>query len=123
VEDDVLTDLHRLAFGTGAGFAQPWRRQLERHSLTWIGAFQGDALIGFVNVAWDGATHAFLLDTAVRPDAQGRGVGRLLVRAAAAEAAAAGCRWLHVDYEPSLEHFYLDHCGFQHTAAGILPLG
>ncbi|MEV4123944.1 carboxylesterase family protein [Nocardia sp. NPDC049707] len=31
-------------------------------------------LIGFVNVAWDGADHAFLLDTKVRPEHRHRGI-------------------------------------------------
>lgn len=29
-------------------------------SLTWIGAFDGERLIGYANVAWDGGVHAFL---------------------------------------------------------------
>lgn len=63
-----------------------------------------------MQVCWDGGAHAFLLDTAVDPGWQHRGIGRLLVEAAAADAAAAGCERLHVDFEPHLEEFYLSRC-------------
>jgi hypothetical protein len=43
-----------------------WRGQVERHSLGWVCARAADgSLVGFVNVPWDGAIHAFLLDTRV----------------------------------------------------------
>ena len=48
VDDEALTDLHRLAFGSSATAVQPWAHRLERHSLTWIGAFVGRTLVGFV---------------------------------------------------------------------------
>jgi hypothetical protein len=37
-------------------------------SLVYVCGFDGERLIGFVNVAWDGGAHAFLLDPTVRPD-------------------------------------------------------
>lgn len=101
---------------------QPLANRLERHSLTWVGAFTGSTLVGFVHVCWDGGPHAFVLDTAVHPDHQRRGIGRELVLKAAAEARRAGCQWLHVDYEPHLQHFYRDSCGFRPTDAGLLDL-
>ena len=69
-----------------------------------------------------GRANAVLLDTAVDPDRQHSGIGAALVRAATAEARAAGCEWLHVDFEPHLEHFYLDRCGFRSTPAGLIRL-
>lgn len=91
------------------------------HSLSYVCAFVGDALIGFVNLAWDGGIHAFLLDTTVHPNWRRRGVGRELVRRAAAVARERGVHWLHVDYEPHLETFYRD-CGFTPTLAGLIRL-
>jgi len=45
------------------------------HNLGWVTArLDNGALIGFVNVAWDGGDHAFLIDTKVRPDHQRRGI-------------------------------------------------
>lgn len=94
---------------------------LER-SLTWITAHDVDTLVGFVNVAWDGGVHAFLLDTTVHPTYQRRGIGMQLVqRAAAAARAHGGLEWLHVDFEPHLTDFYAA-CGFTPTPAGLLRL-
>ncbi len=121
VDDAVLSRLHARAFGY-AGTVVAWRRRLDRHALTWIGAFDGDDLIGFVQVAWDGGAHAFLLDTAVDPAHQRHGIGAGLVAAAVEDAAAAGCEWLHVDFAPHLTGFYRDRCGFRPTAAGVLRL-
>jgi ribosomal protein S18 acetylase RimI-like enzyme len=121
VDDTQLSALHARAFG--APYAvRPWARRLAEHALTWIGAFDGPDLAGFVQVCWDGGEHAFLLDTAVDPDHQHRGIGEQLVRTATAEARAAGCTWLHVDFEPPLASFYLSRCGFHPTPAGLIAL-
>ncbi len=99
---------------------QDWATIL-RHSLGWVGATDDGRLVGFVNVAWDGGVHAFLLDTTVHPHYQRQGIGRALVREAAAMARERGAEWLHVDYEDELEPFY-QACGFRPTAAGLLDL-
>jgi ribosomal protein S18 acetylase RimI-like enzyme len=121
VDDAALSALHARAFGVPV-VVRSWAAQLERHALTWVGAFEAGELAGFVQVAWDGGEHAFLLDTAVDPAAQGRGIGAALVRAATAEARAAGCCWLHVDFEPHLDRFYRERCGFRPTQAGLISL-
>lgn len=90
-------------------------------SLVYVGAFTDTELVGFVNVAWDGGVHAFLLDTTVHSAYQRRGIGVRLVKEAAAAATARGIHWLHVDYEPHLDSFYRS-CGFQPTLAGLLRL-
>lgn len=122
IDDQALSRLHALAFNM-AYRATAWRSQLQQHSLTWITAHDEDnRLVGFLNVAWDGGTHAFLLDTVVDPDRRHAGLGTALVQRAATEAAAAGCTWLHVDFEEHLSGFYLDACGFSSTAAGLRRL-
>lgn len=97
-----------------------WAPVLER-SLTVVCAEREDELVGFVNVAWDGGVHAFLLDTTVHPTLRRRRLGTRLVRAAALASAARGVDWLHVDYEPHLDEFY-QGCGFVTTHAGLLRL-
>ena len=82
----------------------------------------GSALVGFVNVAWDGGDHAFLLDTSVRPDRRREGIGTELVRIAARHAADAGCEWLEVDFTEHLAAFYLGACGFRPSQAGLIRL-
>ncbi|HVV18317.1 MAG TPA: GNAT family N-acetyltransferase [Pseudonocardiaceae bacterium] len=99
-----------------------WRAQLERHSLGWVCAFAEDRLVGFVNVAWDGGVHAFVLDTVVSADHRRQGIGVELVAVAARESMAARCEWLHVDFEPHLRDFYFQACGFTPTDAGLIPL-
>ncbi len=116
--DPELHDLFAAAW-PDAGRTD-WASILSR-SLTWVTARRGVRLVGFVNVATDGGTHAFLLDTTVHPDEQRHGVGSRLVRAAADAARRSGAGWLHVDYEPHLAGFYRS-CGFRPTDAGLLDL-
>jgi len=99
-----------------------WWTQVNRHSLGWVCARDGDELVGFVNVAWDGASHAFVLDTLVSAAMRRLGVGTELVAVAATQARAAKCEWLHVDFEDHLRTFYFDACGFAPTNAGLIAL-
>lgn len=90
-------------------------------SLGYVGAFIGDELIGYVNLATDGGEHAFLLDPTVDRAYRRRGIGLELVRKAAELARERGCKWLHVDYEPALASFY--HAGgFRDSCAGVMRL-
>jgi hypothetical protein len=64
-----------------AGFDHPvrdedWRSQVEQHSLGWVCAREvDDGLVGFVNLAWDGTSHAFVLDALVATAMRRQGVG------------------------------------------------
>ncbi len=113
--------LHAEAFGHQYA-ARNWRDQVERHSLGWVCARDGDDLAGFVNVAWDGGTHAFFLDTMVAARMHRQGIGTRLVALAIQEARRAGCAWLHVDFEEHLRPFYIRGCGFTSTPAGLIAL-
>ena len=121
ITNKAVNALHADGFGHDP-FADDWETQLERHSLGWVCAYDGDELVGFVNVAWDGAVHAFILDTLVAVRLQRRGIGAQLVALAATSAQEAGCEWLHVDYDPALRDFYVDACGFTETEAGLIRL-
>jgi GNAT superfamily N-acetyltransferase len=111
-------------------FAASWNGHRQRdfqpvlkRSLGYVGAFEAEQLIGFVNVAWDGGEHAFLLDTTVHPSLRRQGIGTRLVKEAVDVARCAGAAWLHVDFEPRLARFYVDACGFAGTSAGLIKLG
>ena len=114
----VMNRLWRAAWG--AEEERDFGPVLSR-SLVHVGAVAGGELIGFLNVAWDGGLHAFLLDTCVVPEFRRQGVARQLVEAARQTAAARGAAWLHVDFEPQLEPFYRA-CGFRPCAAGLIRL-
>jgi len=83
--------------------------QVDAHSLGWV-------------CAWDGACHAFVLDVVVSSSAARQGLGRAMVGLATEQARAAGCEWLHVDFEGHLRAFYFDACGFTPTDAGLINL-
>lgn len=110
------------------GFDHPvldidWRGQVERHSLGWVCAVDdAGRLVGFVNVAWDGGVRAFVIDTLVERTVRRRGIGRGLLEVATRESKAAGCEWLHVDFDEELGGFYLGGCGFTSTPAGVIAL-
>jgi ribosomal protein S18 acetylase RimI-like enzyme len=115
---DDLDALWRSAWGSPAG---DYAERVLPRSLAYLAAFDGGRLVGFVNVAWDGGIHAFILDTCVHADFQRRGIASDLVRRAAEVAKERGAEWLHVDFEPHLEGFYRG-CGFRPTAAGLIDL-
>jgi ribosomal protein S18 acetylase RimI-like enzyme len=104
----------------GGNAAAGWWDRIRPHSLGWVTARRGDALVGFANVAWDGGDHAFLLDPKTRGSEQRQGIGTRLVRLATRHAKEAGCEWLHVDFEAGLAPFYFDACGFRPMEAGGL---
>jgi GNAT superfamily N-acetyltransferase len=99
-----------------------WQAQVQTHSLGWVCARQGDELVGFVNVAWDGGVHAFLLDTMVSEKVGRQGIGTRLVEVAVAEARATDCEWLHVDFDDHLRAFYFEASGFSPVNAGLIRL-
>ncbi len=121
VDNSTLNALHAEGFDHSVEQTD-WCARLQRHSLGWVCAWEDDHLVGFVNVAWDGGVHAFVLDTVVAQRCRSNGVGSSLIRAAAEGCRAAGCEWLHVDFEEHLRTFYFDACGFRETAAGLIAL-
>jgi GNAT superfamily N-acetyltransferase len=116
--------LHAEAFDTRVFGESEWNwvQLVHRHSLGWVVARDGTSLVGFVNVLWDGLVHAWLQDTMVAVAARGRGIGSGLVDHARRGAKAAGCEYLHVDFEDHLAAFYFGTCGFRPTSAGLLEL-
>lgn len=120
-DNAALDSLHAEGFQHEAPQVD-WLAQVQRHSLGWVCARRAGELVGFVNVAWDGSAHAFILDTVVGAGLRRSGIGAELVATAAREARAAKCEWLHVDFEDHLQAFYFDACEFRPTSAGLIAL-
>jgi GNAT superfamily N-acetyltransferase len=99
-----------------------WWAQVNRYSLGWVCLRNFEKLVGFVNVAWDGGVHAFLLDTLVASDMRRQGYGQKIVEEAIRQARSMGCEWIHVDFEPHLRNFYVDACHFRLVDAGVIRL-
>jgi ribosomal protein S18 acetylase RimI-like enzyme len=117
------TEMVDLVDAHGGRATAGWWDRIRPHSLGWVTARAPDGtLVGFVNVAWDGGDHAFLIDTKTHGSYQHRGIGTRVVRLAAEHAKAAGCEWLHVDFDADLASFYFDACGFRPTDAGLIHL-
>lgn len=108
-------------------FEESWPKAKQRrdfkpildHSLAYICAYKTDRLVGFVNLAWDGGIHGFILDTTVVPKHRRKGIGSTLLRRAADVARERGIEWLHVDFIPELRSFYRK-AGYRSTEAGLL---
>ena len=118
ISDDALNELFALAWPAHE------RRTFTRvllQSLSFIVAFDAHKVVGFVNVAWDGGSHAFILDPTVHPHYQRRGIGSELVRRAVAVATKNRVEWVHVDFESHLSTFYAA-LGFRSTDAGVLQV-
>ena len=120
-DNDEVNLLHAEGF-EHRYFDDDWNSMLERHSVGWVTARDEEGLVGFVNAVWDGGVHAFIEDTLVAVRARRHGVGKRLIEVATGEARAAGCEWLHVDFDDDLKSFYFDACGFVPTNAGLIQL-
>ncbi len=119
----ALVALHRAAFGAselettifaGHGVAEYYADVLAAGRGHWaLGAFAGQALVGYVHVRDDGP-RSHLNQIAVSPDARGRGVGRALFDAWTARASAHRKTWLSLDVRQgaAVAQWYR-RCGFE----------
>lgn len=119
--NEEINQLHAEGFNHEPG-DDDWAGLLSRFSLGWVTARDEQGLVGFVNVIWDGQVHAFIEDTLVADRARRQGIGKKLVSVATEHAKAAGCEWLHVDFDDHLKSFYFEACGFRPTNAGLIQL-
>ena len=119
--NDEINTLHADAF-EHPKFEDDWQTLVGEHSLGWVTARDGDSVVGFVNVIWDGLVHAWIQDEMVSSESRHLGVGVRLVGVARDHAKAAGCEWLHVDFDDHLRPFYFDAVGFPPTNGGLINL-
>ena len=124
VASKELNELHAEAFGhrVFADSEWDWSGQIERHSLGWVTARDGDRLVGFVNVISDGLVHAWIQDVIVAKSVRRQGVGRALIESATSAVASTNHEWLHVDFDDDLRGFYIGACGFKPSNAGLIDL-
>ena len=107
--------LHRL-FGTTGWNA---RLQLTEEQLaaamraSWfmVCAYEGDALVGTGRMVSDGFYQCFVCDVIIRPDRQGRGIGRAVMERLLAHARSQGIRWLQLTSAAGKRGFY-EQLGF-----------
>jgi GNAT superfamily N-acetyltransferase len=118
LDGSQLNDLFRASWD---GFKKRDFTPVLSQSLGYVAAFDSELLVGFVNLAWDGCCHAFLLDTTVHPNYRRRGIGTELVSQAVMLAREHTVSWLHVDFEPRYAEFYRRR-GFRPTEAGLMML-
>lgn len=121
IDNGAINELHAEAFSHGY-IDDDWKTLVARHSLGWVVASDEHGVVGFLNVPWDGAAHAWLQDVIVAKRRRGEGVGKQMIELATSHARWAGCEWLHVDFEPELSGFYIDGCGFAPSRAGLIRL-
>lgn len=119
VAESELQDLFEVAWGSRKCDFGP----VLARSFTWITARVRDRLVGFVNVAWDGGVHYFLLDTTVHPDWRHQGIGRRLVLEAISDCHAGQGEWIHVDADDALMTSFYSRCGFEPAPAGLVHVG
>ncbi|MCO0638012.1 GNAT family N-acetyltransferase, partial [Lutimaribacter sp. EGI FJ00014] len=85
-----LNTLHSECFEHSLS-ADDWLRRVSNFSLGWVCTRASGSLVGFVNVAWDGGRHAFLLDTMIKPALRHEGYATSLVEEAVRHAKASSC--------------------------------
>ncbi|HJS71916.1 MAG TPA: GNAT family N-acetyltransferase [Acidimicrobiia bacterium] len=122
--NEEVNQLHAEAFQHRVFSAEEWDwvSLCEDHSMGWVTARDHQELLGFVNVLWDGLVHAWVQDVMVSPLARRQGIGVGLLDVVRNEARAAGCEWLHVDFDDNLRRFYYDAAGFAPTNGGLIHL-
>ncbi|MFC1451820.1 GNAT family N-acetyltransferase [Verrucomicrobiota bacterium] len=76
-------------------------------------------LVAYMSVLSDGVADAFLLDLAVHPTHQHKGIGTRIVRRAISDMQTVGVQCVHVTFAPHLEPFYAQ-CGLHIIKAGIV---
>ena len=76
--EEVLEIYKSVGWTIYASDPEKLRRAFEK-SLYVLGAYDGDILVGILRAVGDGDTVVFLQDILVRPEKQGRGIGRRLM--------------------------------------------
>jgi ribosomal protein S18 acetylase RimI-like enzyme len=102
-----------------------WDRREEQyarllgHTHFSLACFDGEQLVGYLDVLSDGVEDAFIRDLMVHREYQRRGIGTRLLNLAQERIRAAGIRSVGVIFEPELAAFYRQ-AGFHVVAGGVM---
>jgi ribosomal protein S18 acetylase RimI-like enzyme len=93
-----------------------------KRSVFYICAFEGENLIGFLDVVGNGVTDAYIQNLLVAADWQGRGIGKAMMELSVKLLTEMGVRTVWLIFDPELEPFYRQF-GFAPLSGGRLRLG
>lgn len=91
-----------------------------KNSACFVGAFDGDRMIGMGRAVSDNVSDAYIQDIVVLDEYRGRGIGGGIVRLLIRELKAKGVDWIGLIGEPGTEKFY-SRLGFS-ALKGFIPM-
>ena len=125
IDQRQLNQADVLALYQAVGWSMYTRdpKKLERaiaQSLSVLGAYDGDQLVGLIRAVGDGETILFIQDLLVLPSYQRQGIGRQLVGALVDQFPQVRQRVLLTDDQPQTRAFY-ENIGFvQGSKVGVI---
>ena len=125
IDQRQLNQADVLALYQAVGWSMYTRdpKKLERaiaQSLSVLGAYDGDRLVGLIRAVGDGETILFIQDLLVLPSYQRQGIGRQLVNALVDQFPQVRQRVLLTDDQPQTRAFY-ENIGFvQSSKVGVI---
>ena len=125
IDQRQLNQADVLALYQAVGWSMYTRdpKKLERaiaQSLSVLGAYDGDQLVGLIRAVGDGETILFIQDLLVLPSYQRQGIGRQLVNALVDQFPQVRQRVLLTDDQPQTRAFY-ENIGFvQSSKVGVI---
>ena len=125
IDQRQLNQADALALYQAVGWNMYTRdpKKLERaiaQSLSVLGAYDGDQLVGLIRAVGDGETILFIQDLLVLPSYQRQGIGRQLVDALVDQFPQVRQRVLLTDDQPQTRAFY-ENIGFvQSSKVGVI---
>lgn len=125
IDQRQLNQVDVLALYQAVGWNMYTRdpKKLERaiaQSLSVLGAYDGDQLVGLIRAVGDGETILFIQDLLVLPSYQRQGIGRQLVDALVDQFPQVRQRVLLTDDQPQTRAFY-ENIGFvQSSKVGVI---
>ena len=125
IDQRQLNQADVLALYQAVGWSMYTRdpKKLERaiaQSLSVLGAYDGDRLVGLIRAVGDGETILFIQDLLVLPSYQRQGIGRQLVDALVDQFPQVRQRVLLTDDQPQTRAFY-ENIGFvQGSKVGVI---